>query len=395
MTPHTKTPVIRLPHRFARMALVASALTGATSVRALDEAQLQATVEGAIRPLMARYDIPGMAVAVLVDGSPSVFNFGVMARPSNTAVTDSTRFEIGSVSKTFTALLAAYAQHSGKLSLNDHPGQHVRKLRGSAIDRATLLQLATYTAGGLPLQFPDTVGTDDTAALAWLRGWQPTHSPGAVRRYSNPSMGLLGLATARALGQDYAAAVETQLFPAFGMAHSHVRMPAHALPDYAWGHREGREVRMQPGPLADPAYGVRTTAADLLRFVQAQIDPQALPPPWRRAVEATQQGQFRAGPMVQGLGWDQSPWPVSREWLLGSNAMEMSQQPQPAQRVVDDAPGRPRLFGKTGATGGFAAYVAFVPSQRVGLVMLANRNHPIPARIEAAWSILQAIAPAD
>jgi len=377
-----------------RIPLVVGALLGSTAAHALDDSQLRASVEATILPLMSRHDIPGMAVALSVDGRAFVYNFGVTSRQAQAPVTDSTLFEIGSVSKTFTATLAAYAEATGKLAMAHHPGRHLPELKGTAVDRATLLQLGTYTAGDLPLQFPDAVN-DDAAALAYLRAFKPTAAPGTVRSYSNPSLGLFGVITAKALKQDFATALETRLFPAFGMTHSHVRVPARDLPDYAWGHRDDRQVRMQPGPLAEPTYGVRTTASDLLRFVQANIDPSSLEPAMRRAVRATQVGHYRSGPLVQGLGWEQYPYPVSREWLLGGNAAEIILQPQPAQRMADAAPGEPRLFDKTGSTGGFGAYVAFVPSRRLGLVMLANRNYPIPARVEAAWSVLQALANAD
>lgn len=380
-------------HRFTRSSLALCACLGATAAFAMDDAQIRAAVDDAIRPLMARHDIPGMAVALSVDGRSYVLNFGVTSQQARAAVTDTTLFEIGSVTKTLTATLAAYAASTGKLSLSDHPSRFVPALKGTAIDKATVLHLATYTAGSLPLQFPDEVA-GDAATMAYFRHWQPTAAPGAVRSYSNPSLGLLGLVTAKALGQDFATAMQTQLFPAFGMAHSHVQMPDAAMPGYAWGHRDGRQVRMQPGPLAEPTYGVRTTASDLLRFVQANLNPSALPPAMRRAVEATQVGHFRAGPLVQGLGWEQFPFPVSREWLLGGNSEEMIFQPQPVQRLRGVADASPRLFDKTGSTGGFGAYVAFVPSQRVGLVMLANRNYPIPARVEAAWDILQAVTKA-
>lgn len=46
------------------------------------------------------------------------------------------------------------------------------------------------------------------------------------------------------------------------------------------------------------------------------------------------------------------------------------------------------LINKTGSTNGFAAYVAFVPQRRIGIVQLAKRNYPIDARVAAALEIL-------
>lgn len=378
-------------HSSIRGSLIASALLAAATAHAADDDRIRAAVEGTIAPLMARHDIPGMAVALTVDGRAYVFNFGVAAKDSRTPITDNTLFEIGSVSKTLTATLATYAQALGKLSMDQHPSRYLPELKGSPVDRATLLHLGTYTAGGLPLQFPDAVKAAP-AVLGYFRHWQPTAPPGDVRSYSNPSLGLLGAVTAKALGDDFSTTMQTRLFPAFGMTHSHIHVPERAMPDYAWGHRGERQVRVEPGPLDAPTYGVKTTASDLLRFVQANIDPAPLPPAMRRAVAATHVGHYRAGPMVQGLGWEQYPYPVSREWLLGGNAQEMLFDGQPATRVPATTSDTPRLFSKTGSTNGFGAYVAFVPSRRLGLVMLANQGYPIPDRIEAAWTLLETLA---
>ena len=379
---------------FVVVALLAGLLLFAPLAASADgeTSRVRAAVDDAILPLIGRHDLPGMAVGVVLDGRPYVFTYGVASKETDAPVTEATLFEIGSVSKIFTATLAAYAQATGKLSLDEHPGKYLPQLESTPINRATLLHLGTYTAGGLPLQFPEEV-EGEAAIMAWFRDWEPLAPPGTRREYSNASPGLLGLATASALNDDFAPLMESTVFPAFGMADSFIRVPDHRMADYAWGYRKGSPVRVNKGPLDEQAYGVKTTVSDLLRFVQANIDPGALEPPMRAAVEATQAGYFRVGPMVQGLGWERYPYPVSREWLLGGNSREVIFEPQPAHLLAEQDAGGQYLFNKTGSTGGFATYVAFVPSRKIGIVMLANRGYPIPDRVEAAWAILEKLAP--
>jgi len=382
------------PLRRTACALVFACLAGSAAGAEAEAGvqPLRAAVDAVIRPLMARYDIPGMAVAVTLDGRAQIFDYGLASKEAGTLVGPATLFEIGSVSKTLTATLAAYAQATGRLSLSDHPGRYVARLKGRPIDQATLLHLATYTAGGLPLQFPDAVADDDAAAIAWLAAWKATARPGTDREYSNPSLGLLGHVTALALKTGFAQAMEQQLLPRLGMRCTHLHVPAAAMPDYAWGDRDGKPAHAGPGPFSEETYGIKTTAADMIRFVQANIDPGALEPALREAILATHVGYFRSGAMVQGLGWEQYAWPLSREALLGGNAAEMIEQANAVLPVSPDESARPRLFDKTGSTRGFGAYVAFVPSRRIGIVMLAGRNYPIPARVEAGYRILVELA---
>ena len=361
--------------------------------RAADSTALRRTVDAAVRPVMTEYDVPGVAVAVTVDGLVSFFNYGVASRESGTPVSEATLFEIGSDSKTFTATLALYAQALGKLSLDDHPSRYLPQLAGRPIDSATLIELGTYTAGGLPLQFPNAVGTDDATMLAYFRQWKPDAAPGTLRRYSNPSIGLFGHLAALALRTDFADAMETRIFPGLGLTHSYIRVPPAAMAAYAWGYaKENRPIRVGAGPFDAEAYGVKSTSADLIHFVQLNIDPSTLEEPLRRAVLGTHVGYFQAGEMVQGLGWEQYPYPVTLERLQAGNSSRMGQEPNPATRLVPArATSAPTLFNKTGSTNGFGAYIAFVPARRIGLVMLANRNLPIPARISAAHAILSSL----
>ncbi|RYE28648.1 MAG: response regulator [Sphingobacteriales bacterium] len=66
-------------------------------------------------------------------------------------------FEVGSISKLFTATLAAYAQANGQLSLTDPVEKYLPELQGSAFGKVLLMHLATHTAGGFPLQVPENV----------------------------------------------------------------------------------------------------------------------------------------------------------------------------------------------------------------------------------------------
>lgn len=353
---------------------------------------IQTIVDRAVQPVMAEHGVPGMAVALTIDGKTMFFNYGLAATRPARPVTEHTLFELGSVSKTFTATLASHAQVRGKLAFDDHPGRTIPALKGSALDRATLLELGTYTAAGLPLQVPDEV-KNDTQLFAWLGKWQPAAAPGTQRRYSNPSIGLLGRITALALESDFADALDQGLFPALGLHHTHVRVPASAMPDYAWGvDAKGQPARMQGDVLDAESYGVKSSAADMIRYVQANIDPGSLPDPLRRAVEGTHIGYYAVGGMVQGLGWEQYRAPLSLQRVLAGNAEHMIHEANAATKLAP-APAPPgTLFNKTGSTRGFGAYAAFIPDRKIGIVMLANKNLPIPARVAAAYAILDSIA---
>lgn len=68
--------------------------------------------------------------------------------------------------------------------------------------------------------------------------------------------------------------------------------------------------------------------------------------------------------------------------------------PQPARPLAPQSVGPAGLFNKTGSTTASApAYVAFVPDRHIGIVMLANKNLPIAARVTAAHAVLSALAP--
>ncbi|AXF16756.1 class C beta-lactamase [Paraburkholderia caledonica] len=369
-----------------------SAIAPASHAAGATDGAIKAAVDSAIEPLMAKYHVPGMAIGVIANGKTYVFDYGAASLQTGKPVAQRTLFEIGSVSKTFTATLAAYAQLNGQLKLSDETQKYLPSLRGSAFGKVSLLNLGTHTPGGLPLQVPDDIH-DNAQLLQYFNAWKPAYAPGTYRTYANPGIGTLGLITARSMGQDFAPLIEQHMFPALGMRSSYIHVPTAKMSDYAQGYtKDGAPVRMKGGVLADEAYGVKTTAADMVRFVQANMNLIDVDSKLQRAITATHTGYFTAGVLTQDLIWEQYAYPVALSTLHEGNAPAMAVTPTPAAAIDPPLPPQQNVWiNKTGSTNGFGTYVAFVPQKRVGIVLLANKNFPIEERVSAAYRIMSAL----
>jgi beta-lactamase class C len=352
--------------------------------------EVAAAVAQAVRPVMKQYDIPGMAVGITVDGRHYVFDYGVASKATGERVDASTLFEIGSITKTFTASLVSYAQLTGKLSLSDEVSADLPALRGTSFDRVRLVNLGTHTAGGLPLQFPDEV-KDDADAMSYYRAWKPVHPAGTYRLYSNPSIMLLGLIAAKTMATNFTTLMQRKLLAPLELRDTFLTVPKDRLSHYAQGYTAaGKPRRMSPGPLAAEAYGIRTTASDMLTFIDANMmNPVQRDDTLRRAIIGTHTGYYRIGMMTQDLIWEQYRYPVPLSTLLQGNSEHVIFEENQAVKI--EPPSLPKsdvVINKTGSTSGFGAYVAFIPRRKMGVVLLANKSFPIAARVTAAYRLL-------
>ena len=374
-----------------RPLFAALALLAANHVPAAPSLETQ--VDAAAKSMMQTYAIPGMAIAISHKGQSHFFEYGVASRESGQAVDRHTLFELGSISKLFTATLGAYAEARGTLNLSDNASQYLPALQGSAFDHISLLDLATYTSGGLPLQFPDAVGSEQQM-LDYYRNWQAVYPPGTQRLYSNPSIGLFGHLAAASLAEPFQQLMEKDLLPQLGMQESYVRIPTEQMEHYAWGYRDDKAVRVTPGTLDAEAYGLKSSATDMLRFIDANLHPNQLPAPLRQAISSTHRGYYQVGDMTQALGWERYAYPISLKKLQAGNSAEMALQPQTVARFSVPKPAEgDLLLNKTGSTNGFGAYILLLPARDTGLVILANRNYPNAERVRLALQLLESIEP--
>ena len=183
------------------------------------------------------------------------------------------------------------------------------------------------------------------------------------------------------------------MFPSLGMHSTFIRVPDSEMHRYTFGYaKNGQPMRVNPGMLDAQAYGVKSSAADMLKFVQANIDPSGLEKPLSMAMATAQKGRYRVGNTVQAMGWESYRYPVAAQTLVDGNASAMALEVHKVELLSDTtSSGKVLFFNKTGATNGFGACVAFVPSKGLGVVLLANKNYPNAERVKAALAILQTL----
>ncbi|MGP3984976.1 serine hydrolase domain-containing protein [Streptomyces sp. KR80] len=199
-----------------------------------------------------------------------------------------TRFELGSVTKTFTALLLAEMVTRGDVRLDDPITAYLpagAAPRHPSARRITLLHLATHTSG-LP-RLPANLYP--VALPRWgsnpYADYTPEHllqaasrirlhgRPGTRLHYSNFGVGLLGRLLAEAVGEDYERLVAARVCAPLGMTGTH----AGTTSDDATGYRRGRPVPPWLIPGLPGAGCLRSSASDLLHYLDALVHPDATP----------------------------------------------------------------------------------------------------------------------
>src|SRR5690606_28749922 len=99
------------------------------------------------------------------------------------------------------------------------------------------------------------------------------------------------------------------------------------------------------------------------------------------AVRRTQEGHFKTTKFTQNMIWEQYKWPANIETMKSANGYDFILKPQKADEIKPALPPQKDvILNKTASTNGFGGYIAFLPSENLAIVDLANRNYPNEAR---------------
>jgi CubicO group peptidase (beta-lactamase class C family) len=276
-------------------------------------------------------DVPGAVLGVLAGGERSIDAHGVLNRATGVEVTPGSLFQIGSVTKLWTATMVMQLVDEGRLSLGDTVEDLLPDVRLAAADAVSVGHLLTHTSGIDGDIFTDTGRGDDCVDryVRLLGSAQQVFDPGAAYSYCNAGFVVLGRIVEVLDGRTWDASLRARLVEPLGLDET-VTLPEEAiLRRAAVGHTSGGlPVHSWQLPRSiGPAGLVTQSAADLLTFASAQIDNGASA--WSAGsaeamVEPRVPIPWAAGGLTHvGLAWRIYDWSGRR--VIGHDGLTMAQ----------------------------------------------------------------------
>jgi CubicO group peptidase (beta-lactamase class C family) len=339
-----------------------------------------------VAPVLQACPTAGLVVGVSWHGHDRVYGFA--PRVTEQAPDGRTIYEIGSLTKVFTTSLLAALVAEGRLRLDDSVRDHLAELAHFPSE-ITLRRLATHTSGlpRLPAdwrflltvlrnrQNPYANYTTDEL-FVWLGRY--TKAPSSDRRvvYSNLGVGLLGHVCAGAAGTSYEEAVALRICRPLGLVDTSVALPMDKATRLAAPHsHRGKPTSSWDLPAFAGAGALRSTADDMLRFLQANLDPErslpalalchgvqvakpamGLSPLVQRVARVIGFVRGRSARSARTARFEPGRFRVALGWMCSVD-----------DRGLD-------VHWHNGGTGGYRTFAGFARRERVAVVVLVNRG---------------------
>ena len=350
--------------------------------------------------LMEEYKVPGVAAGVWHDQRQQAVGLGVTSLENPLETLPDTLFQIGSITKTFTATLSMGLKDEGKLELDVPIRRYLPEFKlasEEAAVRVTLRHLLTHL-GGFEGDFYSSFGAGDDALARYVDRMAelPQNMPlGKLWSYSNAGFNLAGRCIEIATGVSYERAVKRRIFQPLGMASSYFFPDDFMTRRFACGHTVAPDGAVQvarPWKLPrtmNAAGGIVSSVPDLLSYARFHLGDGRAPDGTRllkaESVREMQTRQARAFHLADTMGLG---------WFLG-----------------EEAGARTALHG--GSTIGQKATLLFLPEHDTALAVLTNATSgdtlyreltsfileeylglktPAPEFVEPPWTLLEEYA---
>lgn len=322
-----------------------------------------------------RFEIPGAVVGVLSDGQIQVSSFGVVSLETGFPVRPDTAFQIGSVTKPYTASLVMALVERGLIHLDEPVRKHLPDLTladEAAAQMITPRMLLNHTGGFWGDWFAD-FGLGDDAMQRFVDRYDQLHQltpPGTHWTYNNCGYILAGHLAAQVLDTTFDDALRREVLEPLGASRTFLSAAEAIAYPVAVGHlysEHGHTHSVAHQYLRprcrNPAGGVVATASDVLRFARMHLEPK--------------DGSLSAETVRQMHEPSIETYERGVSWGLG-----FSVEKRRGGTVV----------GHSGSTNGFQALLEMVPAQGLAVVVLTNSDRGGAACREIASSVLEELA---
>lgn len=312
-----------------------------------------------IEALAHRHDVPAVAIALIDGGETSFVSTGVLDRETMEPVDEKSVFQIASISKVMTGIVANHLVEEGVLAI-DKPIIDVfpeiqEEREGERLSDIEVRNLLHHTSG-LPRDFPsvDREGNDPmlapvkvSDAVADLARAELLFEPGTQYSYSNFGYGILGMLMTRVSGRSYGELLDEVVVDPLGLEDTGIARELTA------SSRAVRPYRKEDGriPTSDwntgvqtPASGNFSTASDLAKILAVQL------------------ADYRSGGSMVVTD-DTFAVSKGRRYGYGLNVQEVERD---GEALL--------IHYHSGDMDGFAGFYAFVPERNKGFVLLVSRG---------------------
>ncbi len=334
--------------------------------------------------LLAEHDVPAASLAISLGGQVFETAAGVLNVATGVEATTDSVFQIGSITKVWTATLVMQLVDEGLVDLDAKVRDYVPEFTVASEDAAaamTVRQLLCHTAGFEGDIFTDTGRGDDCVEklIATLGDVSQLFSPGELFSYNNAGYCLLGRLVEKLRQKSYNECLADHLFAPLGLTHA-AASPYEAISyRVAMGHVTRDEGNGQePAPFWAMARSngpagsqLSMTARDLVTFVQMHLDDGSAADGTRvlgpASVTAMQHKQVTL-PDLRVMG---------NAWGLGWELFDTGKQP---------------MIGHDGNTIGQASFLRVVPERNLAVALLTNGGAPYEVFHEIVGHVLRELS---
>jgi beta-lactamase class C len=348
---------------------------------------------------MEKNQVPGLSMAVIDHDKIHFYNLGWADPIKKIPTNKQTIYAIGSFSKTFTAALAARAMLEKKLNLNAPFINYFPELKNNPnLSKITFNELLAHVSG-LPFDFQPPP-KNYSELISDLQAFKLTRAPGSEYSYSNAGIGIVGYALQSIYQQNYQTILTTKILTPLNMHSTYLQVPIAKEAYLAVGHDPQNNAIPYNKNIETwfAAASLKSSISDLAKYLYAQIHRDKIKD--KTLAQAFRRMHQNKYCFADKLSCEQLAWQAHIISDLKNSSgdtyfIDFDKKGFPlfnSKKIINgnSLASSQAFIDKTGSGYGMSSYMAYIPDQKIGIVILLNKFLG-DERIKLGRNILESI----